>query len=278
MPARSSIDNSTSSISHLPVKPTSDILPLSHSEYNAQLLRSSTFSDCTIRCDKTIFHLHRCILSPRCEFFWKCFDSDFEEASTAHINMDDDDPHVLERMIRWIYCLQYPSQAPTDGQGYSLTQDLELYMIADKYGLSGLMDVTGEVMIDEAERCAKADQKFAVSIRDWVDTMLMLFDELPEREDLLTLRHDMLNSLAPMVAKHIRQEPSLQELMRTTPDFAMALVECLVGDQQAKRHSTFSVDDVADLSQRSHSVSRSNSPQQSKTYIPLNEDSEDEME
>lgn len=257
----------------------SDILPLDHSTYSAQLFRTSLFSDCTIYSNHKVWHLHRCILSPRCEFFWKCFQGSFEEATSASVEMHDDDPETLERLLIWIYQLRYPVLPEQSRRKTQWTKDLMLYMIADKYGLTALMDATRRALRNAATECVNQTDRLVNSVDDFVEAMEMLYVDLTEREDLIALRVDLLHILSPVIAKCMRGTPILEESMTTIPGFGVALVESLSHQTEDRRLSSSSSSGSLSVgSGNSEAMSAGNSPRYTKPYIPLNEDSEDEVE
>ena len=258
-------------------QPQSDILPLELSAYSAQLFRTSLFSDCTVYAKHRVWHLHRCILSPRCEFFWKCFQGSFEEASSACVEMHDDDPVTLERLLMWIYQLQYPVLPEQVRKQAPWTTDLMLYMLADKYGLSALMEATRQALGQQAVHCVKRSETLLESVDDFVEAMQMLYIDLPEREDLSALRKNLLASISPVLAKQVRDIPCLEELLTTTPGFGVDLIEALAhpgndGRQSPASSASFSV------GSGSSSPELAGQARYIKPYIPLNEDSEDELE
>ena len=248
-----------------------DLLPLSHNSYNAQLFRSAMFADCTIHSGPKVWHLHRCILSPRCEFFWSCFQGSFEEARTASIEMHDDDPETLERMLKWIYCLDYPSLS---NSSTPWTAELMLYLLADKYGLTKLMAVAEESILTLAVKCTSKSELLEKTVDDFCEVIQLLFMDMSTREDLKSLQAELLSTMAPVIAKQMRVLPELENLMTSVDGFGLALVEAL--SNQGRRPSIVSTGSSS-LSSTSSSTGSAHSPATLKPYIPLNEDSEDEF-
>lgn len=249
----------------------SDILPLNQTTYAEQLFLTSLFSDCTVRSKDRVWHLHRCILSPRCEFFWNCFQGSFEEASTATVEMNDDEPETVERMLKWIYLLRYPKLVNMQS---AWTQDLDLYLMADKYGLTALMEETRKALLDMANQCALQPELLNKSVECLVEALEMLFVELFEREEVMALREELLLTLAPTIAKQIRSLPVLEELMTAIPGFGVSLVEALA---QGGRDRPSPSPSIGSFSRGSHS-SHAGSPPTNKPYVPLNEDSDEEFQ
>jgi len=190
--------------------------------------------------------------------------------------MHDDDPETLERLLMWIYQLQYPVLPEQRRSATPWTEDLMLYMMADKYGLSALTDATRQTLMQRASQCLDRPETLVASISDLVEALQMLFADLPERGDLIALRSDLLNSISPVLATQMRSTPDLEQLMTTTPGFGIALVESLAQQSSDRRRSSAS---SVSLSVGSGiSKSGSASPRYVKPYIPLNEDSEDELD
>ena len=253
----------------------SDILPLKHQDYAAHLFQTSSFSDCTVYSNHRVWHLHRCILSPRSEFFWRCFEGDFEEASSATVEMHDDEPHILEKMLRWIYTMQL---SEPQNKEHIWTENVLLYSMADKYGLGGLMEATRNALLDEAIRCSIQPSRLADSMKDYIEAIEMLYTDLPEQEEAVSMRDSMIRYTAFAVAQHVRSFPQLQELMANVPKFGVVLLEHLAkGREDARRQSISSLSSKALTVVSSGSID-SGSPQYVKPYIPLNEDSDEELE
>ncbi|KAH8688392.1 BTB/POZ protein [Ilyonectria robusta] len=76
------------------------------------LLFSEKFSDMTIRCGGREFKAHRAIICTQSSFFDRAFSSDFREATSQTIDLPEDDPAVLERILEFLYKGNY-----TDGTG-----------------------------------------------------------------------------------------------------------------------------------------------------------------
>ena len=256
----------------------SDILPMKHSEYAAQLFQTSLFSDCTIYSNHRVWHLHRCILSPRSEFFWSCLQGDFEEASTSMIEMHDDDPRILDRMLRWMYTMELPEQQAGSKDETFWTDHLQLYLMADKYNLTELMNATRETLLFHAVACGEKPDLLTETTEDFVDAMEMLYKDVPDQEGLIGLRDSVVRHAAPAIAQNIRTSVLLQELMSSAPAFGVALVEQLAKRPGERRFSASSSFSGIISTGSCDSGSGGNSPQYSKPYIPLNEDSDEEFE
>lgn len=268
------------------------LLPQTHTQYAHHLFTNPIFPDCTVTTLKRTFQLHRSILAPRCEFFHTCFSGLFNESSSNAVTMHDDDPDVLARMLQWLYTLEFPVSNPSDKRTPTWSADLDLWMLADKYGLTVLMEQCVDALLSTAERTAadRDGSSFKSSAEDFVDMMSTLFTEAPDREDVYELRTELLEIMAPTIARFMREVPVLEELVVEIPGFALVLVETLSKGSKgtlglpvltSRRRSSDSGSSAAG-SRASVGSGRSGSagsePRVVKAYIPMNEDSEDEME
>lgn len=189
--------------------------------------------------------------------------------------MDDDDPDTLDRLLRWVYLLEHPQ---TQNKTQPWTSELDLYMLADKYGLEGLMDAARRSLLKQATTCAEQPSRFPQCSDDFVEAMEILYEDLPEREDLVEIRQSLIAHTAPVIAGCVRDQTHIQELLASIPDFAMALVEALATRTQGGRSSSFCSNSSSARDEYSDVASRLGTRQTAKPYIPMNEDSDVEYE
>ncbi|KAL8930453.1 MAG: hypothetical protein Q9208_000637 [Pyrenodesmia sp. 3 TL-2023] len=136
----------------------------------ASLLETGKYSDLTLTCRGREFAVHRSVLCPASKFFAAACDGGFMEAREGRINLDDDDPGALERMLSYLYTTHYddrgppsetqtPSSAmdtreePGDGQSNvrgnvdnrtSILNNVSVYALAEKYDIEDLKDLAKE--------------------------------------------------------------------------------------------------------------------------------------
>lgn len=78
-----------------------------HFKIMGTLLKSAKYSDLTILCQGRRFLVHRAILCPSSPFFDAVCNGAFKEASSRIIELEEDDPDTLERMISFVYTNDY---------------------------------------------------------------------------------------------------------------------------------------------------------------------------
>jgi hypothetical protein len=105
-----------------------------------RLLYNETHSDLTVTCKDATWHLHKDILSQRCPFFRTISNGHFIEGEYGIVKLDDDNPEALERMLQYIYAKIMPEPHTFEASSTAMQQLTELYIIADKYCLTGLRD------------------------------------------------------------------------------------------------------------------------------------------
>ncbi|KAF5685943.1 kelch repeat BTB domain-containing protein [Fusarium circinatum] len=86
-----------------------------------EMLKTGKYSDLTIVCGNNRYQVHRNILCARSKFFDVSCDRDFKE-SNGVIELPDDDPAAVQKMIGYIYNIEY---APTTTQMLDNYDDIE---------------------------------------------------------------------------------------------------------------------------------------------------------
>ncbi|PPJ53013.1 hypothetical protein CBER1_11333 [Cercospora berteroae] len=107
---------------------------------------SSDYSDLKITCDGLEWNVHRVIVCPSSPFFASCC-KNFKEASSGVIDLPDDNKHVVDAMLTWMYMADYNDDDPATNIPAPLF-DVQVHTIGDKYGIPDL--------------CQLAEAKFAV--------------------------------------------------------------------------------------------------------------------
>ncbi|OKL60932.1 hypothetical protein UA08_03624 [Talaromyces atroroseus] len=73
------------------------------------IYRSGEYSDFTIRVKGSVreFHVHRAVICPQSEIFEAACRGRFIEASTNSMTLTDDDPEIVQYMIKYLYTHRY---------------------------------------------------------------------------------------------------------------------------------------------------------------------------
>ena len=96
---------------------------------------------------KTLFNIHSDILCKASPFFTSAFmgsgEGEFLEKSKKSMNLPEDDPEAIDRLIQWIYVKHFRFHKYAIGKSNNygsvpLMQLATLYVVADKYGVLGL--------------------------------------------------------------------------------------------------------------------------------------------
>ncbi|KAF5545450.1 kelch repeat BTB domain-containing protein [Fusarium phyllophilum] len=85
------------------------------------MLKSGKYSDLTIVCGNNRYRVHKTILCVRSKFFAVSCDRDFKE-SNGEIELPGDDPAAVQKMIEYIYNIEYP---PDETQMQEYDDDVE---------------------------------------------------------------------------------------------------------------------------------------------------------
>ncbi|KAK5077710.1 hypothetical protein LTR70_001986 [Exophiala xenobiotica] len=96
-----------------------------------KLLETGTFSDLTIHCGGTVWHVHRAVLAPRCAFFDMVCSGEFAEAESQVVELPEDDPEAVDTMLQYLYTLVVPSLNTSE-------KARKAFEIADKYDLTNV--------------------------------------------------------------------------------------------------------------------------------------------
>ncbi|KAI9781527.1 MAG: hypothetical protein M1839_005942 [Geoglossum umbratile] len=76
-------------------------------EATGSLFQSDKYSDLTITCGNEVFKVHRAVVCPRSKFFAAACDGKFKEGITSEIELPDDDPETVQRMLSFLYTCDY---------------------------------------------------------------------------------------------------------------------------------------------------------------------------
>ncbi|KIW33416.1 uncharacterized protein PV07_00268 [Cladophialophora immunda] len=95
--------------------------------------------DVVVRCGQWAWRCHKDILASRCSFFKTCCEGGFTESTTHEIGLPDDEPRAVQAMLRYLYTLDVTQiYRPGDPLFSDVERDLDVFVVADKYGLDEL--------------------------------------------------------------------------------------------------------------------------------------------
>ncbi|KAF2162826.1 hypothetical protein M409DRAFT_26682 [Zasmidium cellare ATCC 36951] len=104
----------------------------------------SKYSDLTIECGESTWHVHRVVICAQSPFFDKACSNGFKETSSKLIKLEDDDPTIVREMLRYLYTGDYLEQTKEGEEGSrrsALSTNVHIHTIADKYDIPALGDV-----------------------------------------------------------------------------------------------------------------------------------------
>ncbi|KAI9791634.1 MAG: hypothetical protein M1816_003720 [Peltula sp. TS41687] len=78
-----------------------------NTDSNGRLLETGAYSDLILWCGARKFHVHRAIICPKSSLFAKACDGNFKEATSRTINLVEDDPDTVVRMLSYLYISEY---------------------------------------------------------------------------------------------------------------------------------------------------------------------------
>ncbi|KAI4666975.1 uncharacterized protein J4E79_001656 [Alternaria viburni] len=120
------------------------------------LLESGAYSDLTISCNGDTYKVHKNIVCDKIDFFTRAIRFGGKESQNDVVDLPEDDPAVVRRLIQYLYEAEYTPLLPdVDSTGSTPftnktnrpNQPLlhaKIYEIADKYEVKGLKDLARE--------------------------------------------------------------------------------------------------------------------------------------
>lgn len=203
------------------------------------LWTSELYSDMIIICGQKEYKVHRAIICPRSTFFTAAFKGQFkvsiywedhgskadgeQEATTATITLDDDDPSTVDRMLLYLYTLDYPDADVQDIPAKDVAMDNSLP--PDPQNKTST--ATGEEMdsgtVSELGESATLDDPRMMN-NVLVYAIAEKYD-IPELKDLAKRKFETLvNSKWP----HEDLDTVTEAIFSTTPDGDMGLRQVVI--------------------------------------------------
>ena len=156
-----------------------------------------------------------------------------QEAKTDQIDLPDDDPNILFKLINYLYVLNYDNgvtlpSPPVQCADYITSQlaiHVSVYFLADKYGVNGLTKLaTSYIMTAFKERQSQISSPMLDSTRfsNIAPTMEKIYDSVPSTGDVLWC--SILAYLKEEWKSFIKV-PAFQDFLLQRPDVSVALLE-----------------------------------------------------
>ncbi|KAF1943853.1 hypothetical protein EJ02DRAFT_399544 [Clathrospora elynae] len=86
--------------------------------------KNGVFTDLTITCGSLTFEVHQLVVGTMCAFFGKCINFPGKEAEEKCIDLPDDDPEMIRRLIAYLYLGDYD---PCNNSGISAFNNIKQY-------------------------------------------------------------------------------------------------------------------------------------------------------
>ncbi|MCJ1387913.1 hypothetical protein MMC18_000756 [Xylographa bjoerkii] len=187
---------------------------------------TSKYHDLIIRCGGREWKSHRAIVCPRSKFFEKACDGNFRESMTGEIVLTEDDPDTVDRMVDYLYRLDYedePSIQYFESPEGPLLINARVYAIADKYDISTLKTVA-------VQKTTKF-LKMSWDEENFIAAFGLVWNATPIQDR--SLRELYL----PFILRYshsLYKNEAFLELLRVNGDLAVDVLVALLGEKQTQ--------------------------------------------
>ncbi|PWY80864.1 hypothetical protein BO94DRAFT_548160 [Aspergillus sclerotioniger CBS 115572] len=170
------------------------------------------------------FKAHKIILGSQSNHFSRMFQRPWKETKENLIDLHDDDPAIIEEMLRFMYGFSYTPRSDTIPP---LLFHVKAYRIGDKYEIPGLKDAAKRTFVKDVKRDWKSDA-FVSAIKEAYTTTM------PTDRGI----RDPLVNIAMQHIDTFMQEEEFKRALRETVGFGCDLFQVQYDQaksQQAKR-------------------------------------------
>jgi len=195
-----------------------------------ELMDSGKYSDLTIKCGDQEFRVHRAIVCSRSKPLAAMVDGNWKESEIGVIELNEDPPEMVKKMIQFLYTLQYddnrgntlehdvPSEShkenPETAEGPLLT-NAHLFVLGDIYDIHGLREYARS-RYEEIVKDRWNNEFFSQSIH-------LVYEKCTEE----SLKGVMVQTAQENIGVLLEREEFLQ-LLTTFADFGSSLLQASV--------------------------------------------------
>lgn len=175
------------------------------------------FVDFTISCQGEQYGVHKIILIRGSGFFKKALNdaSQFREAVENKMNLDEEDPILVEIMLRHLYSHAYLKDHPSPPD-ITLQLHARMYAMADRYGMEDLRQLVRE-QFENLQRTDYAKDDFATVIRE-------VYTSTPDLDRGL---RDLVVKQSTACFAEVSAKPDFFKMMAETGTFGVDLVKAI---------------------------------------------------
>ncbi|KAG7007343.1 hypothetical protein G7Y79_00010g028440 [Physcia stellaris] len=109
-----------------------------HASGLEQAFESGLYHDLIVRCESREWKVHRVILCANSGYFAKACKDTFMVRKSGEINLQEDDPDMVDNMLRFLYTSDYRDDANGDRP---LLVNAKMYSLGDKYSIEALKEL-----------------------------------------------------------------------------------------------------------------------------------------
>ncbi|KAH8656126.1 hypothetical protein BGZ60DRAFT_417837 [Tricladium varicosporioides] len=213
----------------------------------SSVFESGKYSDLIIRSGDRVFKVHRAVICPRSRFFAAACDGPFQECISKEISLEEDDPHTVERMLAYLYTSDYcdrdysgpvavetspeelqpmiekQDNASTTTNEPSLLNNVLVYAIAEKYGITGLKEM--------AQAKFQSQAGSLLSAKEFPEIIRELYRSTPSSDRGL---RDIVSQLCAQRGRTIIDNSDLNSIIVEIGEFGLDLL-CEVLKYENKR-------------------------------------------
>ncbi|KAJ5469742.1 BTB/POZ protein [Penicillium diatomitis] len=217
------------------------------------LLLRGRFSDMEILCQGITFRVHKAIVCTQSSYFYSAMCDGFKESIDRAINIEDDTPETMERVLSFLYLRDYNE----DGHILQYHQPISTLAICDHDSSSSLSENKPEIS-EPANRVAFnnievfiAADKYAIlplkalatlKLSQWADKNWCspMFNEVVQKVMTSVPQHELSlrEVIADIISRHVFDLIQDPEIVRTLDSFGCLgslVIMKLISNEMVKR-------------------------------------------